>query len=223
MKHIGIFSNSGDVRTAIYAGTLEHPYVAMVSGALVYDSIDVLHGAWVEDSAGNIYSGGIAGPDNYHFDFYKPTGATWTMYYEGQVVTAATYYMEKIYICDGAPDIAEVVREYGYPVEDINTGTGGDAWADSAVNITIDWDMDTMGVNVSTKGENCNDFNPCREYEEGTQEKCSCEGHYWYNDTCNDEPAPEPSCEDQGLCDDGEGNCVECEPDPEEEGEPEEE
>ena len=95
---------------------------------------------------------------------------------------------------------------------------------------------------------------PCAEYEEGTQEKCECEGRYWWGDECHDEPEPEPdpdtcenweqegyesweacrcenygdncpeepSCEDQGLCDDGEGNCVECEPDPEEEGEPEE-
>ena len=62
-------------------------------------------------------------------------------------------------------------------------------------------------------GDECHDEpeDPCEEYEEGTQEKCDCEGKYWYNDTCNDEPESEPTCEDQGLCDDGEGNCVECE------------
>lgn len=67
-------------------------------------------------------------------------------------------------------------------------------------------------------GDECHDepepepSDPCEEYEEGTQEKCECEGKYWYNDTCNDEPESEPSCEDQGLCDDGEGGCVDCPP-----------
>ena len=56
----------------------------------------------------------------------------------------------------------------------------------------------------------CHECTCEEQYEEGTQELCECQGKYWYNDTCNDEPESEPTCEDQGLCDDGEGNCVEC-------------
>lgn len=89
----------------------------------------------------------------------------------------------------------------------------------------------------------CGDYPNCHEctceetYEEGTQELCECEGKYWYNDTCNDEPEDpcegmeqdiadcearggtwdygycgcnEPTCEEQGLCDDMMGGCVPC-------------
>lgn len=53
MKHFGIFSNSGDVQTALMAGTLENPYVAMVSGALDYNSIIPCYlGEWSDDGEG---------------------------------------------------------------------------------------------------------------------------------------------------------------------------
>ena len=45
-------------------------------------------------------------------------------------------------------------------------------------------------------GENCtmpSDEDPCEEYEEGSQEKCECQGRFWYDDGCHDEPEPEPS------------------------------
>lgn len=31
---------------------------------------------------------------------------------------------------------------------------------------------------------------PCAEYEEGTQERCECEGKYWWDNSCHDEPKP---------------------------------
>ena len=67
------------------------------------------------------------------------------------------------------------------------------------------WDYVNCGCNEPE--------DPCEGYEEGSQEKCECEGRYWYADECHDEPEPEPepTCEEQGLCDDGEGNCYECE------------
>ena len=39
MKHIAIFNNSGDVQTALNEETLLNPYVALVSGALDYNSL----------------------------------------------------------------------------------------------------------------------------------------------------------------------------------------
>ncbi len=38
---------------------------------------------------------------------------------------------------------------------------------------------------------------PCAEYEEGTREKCECEGRFWWDDSCHDDPEPEPDpCEE---------------------------
>ena len=56
MKHIGIFANSGAVQTALNEETLVNPYVALVSGALDYDTLEpeACHlGEWSDDGAGN--------------------------------------------------------------------------------------------------------------------------------------------------------------------------
>lgn len=56
MKHIGIFSNSGDVQTAINEETLVNPYVALVSGALDYDTLEpeACHlGEWIDGGEGS--------------------------------------------------------------------------------------------------------------------------------------------------------------------------
>ena len=45
---------------------------------------------------------------------------------------------------------------------------------------------------------------PCAEYEEGTQERCECEGKYWWDNSCHDEPEPGP-CE--GLTGESLCNC----------------
>ena len=57
MKHIAIFNNSGDVQTALNEETLVNPYVAKVSGALDYNSLQPVGpcylGEWSDDGAGN--------------------------------------------------------------------------------------------------------------------------------------------------------------------------
>jgi len=45
---------------------------------------------------------------------------------------------------------------------------------------------------------------PCSKYEEGTQERCECEGKYWWGGECHDEPEPDP-CE--GLTGESLCNC----------------
>lgn len=40
MRHFGIYANSGDVQTALNEETLVNPYVALVSGALDYDTLE---------------------------------------------------------------------------------------------------------------------------------------------------------------------------------------
>lgn len=44
-------------------------------------------------------------------------------------------------------------------------------------------------------GDDPTDCHECsceEQYEEGSQEKCECEGRYWYADECHDEPEPGP-------------------------------
>ena len=57
MKHIAIFNTSGDVQNALNEETLLNPYVAKVSGALDYNSLQPVGpcylGEWSDDGAGN--------------------------------------------------------------------------------------------------------------------------------------------------------------------------
>ena len=58
---------------------------------------------------------------------------------------------------------------------------------------------------------NCHECS-CQEQFSDPADVCACEGGYFWDGECHDEPepVPEPTCEEQGLCDDGEGNCVDC-------------
>lgn len=197
MKHFGIFNTSGELETAISQSAITEPYVVMVSGDVYYNTVGEtgMTGCWIEDSQGNTYSGTLE--SNYYvFVFYKPTGATWTLYYNGQVVTASSFHAEKTFYCEqdhpGGVDIAEVVQETGYTVEDISIGIG-DSWTDSAVNIQLTFVPSSMEVSCALDGEDCQDYVECAGYEEGTEDKCNCEGRYWWGDECHDEPEPEPS------------------------------
>lgn len=68
-------------------------------------------------------------------------------------------------------------------------------------------------------GDECHDepepVDPCSGYEQDSDEywECQCiqQGGSWEGSECvmPSEPA-EGTCEEQGLCDDGEGNCVDC-------------
>lgn len=57
MKHIAIFNNSGDVQTALNEETLLNPYVAKVSGALDYNSLQpapsCFLGEWSDNGEGH--------------------------------------------------------------------------------------------------------------------------------------------------------------------------
>ena len=226
MKHIAIFENSGERLIALNSGELLNPYVATVSGSVDINSTEPTVVPYIIDSDGNTYYGVLTSTAHtYDFHFQKPSGATWTLYYVGHVVTASTFYLEEHIDCNGEWETVDIIEYTDYPVENIGIGTGEDS---DESYVGVGFTFDTSDMRVGQEGEAITVYycepDPCEDLGgESTQEGCECQGRYWYNDTCNDEPAPEPSCEDQGLCDDGEGNCVECEPDPEEEGEPEEE
>ena len=131
MRHFGIYANSGDVQTALNEETLVNPYVALVSGALDYDTLEQQ----------SCEERGLCGDDP--TDCHECTC-------EEQFSDPAD-----ICVCEGR----------------------------------FFWD-----------GE-CHDepepADPCEEYEEGTQEKCECQGGTWDGENCNfDNPCGDASPEE---------------------------
>jgi hypothetical protein len=210
MKHFGIFNTSGEVETAISQSAITEPYVVMVSGDVFYNSVGAetgMTGCWIEDSQGNIYSG-IPVNNAYSFEYDKPIEETWTLYADGHVVTASSYYMELHEDCEGQWQTVDVVEDNGYPVENIDMGTQSDS-DESYVHIGMSYSSGDSRVEGAITVFYCNP-DPCAEYEEGTEEKCTCEGKYWYGEDCHDEPEPEPS-ESDPCSDYEEGSQEKCE------------
>lgn len=127
MKHIAIFNNSGDVRTALDEQTLLKPYVALVSGSLDYNSVEPTPECYIEDSDGNIYlpTGKTedGGNIDYYFDFQADVDATWTLYHKGNVVTAGSgtiiWYQE----CNGNANSVEQITVNGAQIANIAPST----------------------------------------------------------------------------------------------------
>ena len=118
-KYFGIYANSGDVLTAIEESALTKPYVALVSGVVDYDTVSPAPPAptgntwYIEDSEGNIYQpeavtdNGEGYEDTVWWEFTKSSGATFTVYKNGNVVTAnaGTYWLHTS--CDTCVDDGE--------------------------------------------------------------------------------------------------------------------
>lgn len=85
-KYFGIFNNSGDVQTAINESALTKPYVALVSGALDYNTLE-------PQSANYIGEWFDAGEGSYYFDLldaesFSPNAieiATSELYFNGDL------------------------------------------------------------------------------------------------------------------------------------------
>lgn len=72
MKHIAIFSNSGDVQTALNEETLINPYVALVSGAVDFNELTPAYkGVWsheyVTESGLTVYTFTLNDTDLYNW------------------------------------------------------------------------------------------------------------------------------------------------------------
>lgn len=123
MKHIAIFNNSGDVRTALDEQTLLKPYVALVSGSLDYNSVEPTPECYVEDSDGNIYLPASRTEINqeitYYFSFQADVDATWTLYRNKAVVVATEGGLYWNYICNSSHTQFETISAAGMPIADI--------------------------------------------------------------------------------------------------------
>lgn len=72
MKHIAIFSNSGDVQTALNEETIINPYVALVSGAVDFNELTPAYkGVWSHeydaDSGLTVYTFTLNDTDRYNW------------------------------------------------------------------------------------------------------------------------------------------------------------
>ena len=85
MKYFGIFNNSGDVQTALDESALSKPYVALVDGAVDYNSMSPASpyiGVWSDDGAGT-YTFQILDAES--FGLTDVEIATSELYYNGDL------------------------------------------------------------------------------------------------------------------------------------------
>ena len=197
-------------------------------------------GVCIVDSYGNIYTGTYGervtplGPDDgYLVDFQKLGDATWTLYEDGQVVTADTYWMYFYATCEGDSVGLYEIEDMDYPVEDIDTGTEYDSSTTIAMQVTYfrgqyvyaimlveDCDgywgkkrQECEGVGCwDNEGHECLPCaDPCDEYEPGSEDECICRGGTWTDDGegnyyCDHAPA-NPCDGDPCLCDPNPDEC----------------
>lgn len=89
IEHFGIYANSGDVQTALNEETLVKPYVAKVGDDIDYNTLSI-KGVYVVDSDGNKYQPIYEGGNEWDFRFEMDINASWTLYRDGNVITAET-------------------------------------------------------------------------------------------------------------------------------------
>lgn len=153
MKHIGIFSTSGDVQTAIYNGTLLNPYVAEVSGALDYNTVEpapATMGTWSDDGQG-VYTFQITETGDTYWEQPVKIGVLNDVYMDGNQdspdVMLSFSILDKWHI-ELASNIASS------PVEHDFTDSVSDIWLEegvvtdpneSSASLEVSWDgVDTF-------------------------------------------------------------------------------
>ena len=179
MKYFGIYTNSGDVRTAIENEELAKPYVALVSGALDYNTLSPVNpyiGEWEQDG------------DNYVFVILNDDPAVWPEEFTGPVKIGTTYgYYEgnfvefdiNMYYYEGDSDSGFHIRLEGegvseapeyqfYDEYDENWDSGVAVCEEnSQSNITVDWNCTGKIFTFYSPDETCpatiNTINPIGE------------------------------------------------------------
>lgn len=201
LEHIGIFDSLADEYQALTYGGFKFPFVAKVNGVLDYNGqyftdepvVIVYDSEGSKMISGTTYASGI-----YNFSFQTDTDAGFELYNNYSAVTASTCLIEADADCEGTvTDTERGIDETDY--EMIAVGFDWDGYHDdespATVDINITFNTNDMSVSGIATVYYCAD--PCAEYEEGTQERCECEGRYWYDDECHDEAdcGGDPECE----------------------------
>ena len=212
IKHFGIYTNSGDVQTDLNEETLINPYVAKVSDSLDYNSIQPVEPCYLSE-----WWSDEEVP--YEFDAYDKHDAAWA---NGvQIGTLLNVYF------NGGEEPIDMPIILSY--------LGDDEWGDAIWHMEIqaegesnppthdfdtvygiDWDVDgvmtdpsssTGQVKVTWAYDLTGGFRFYKSEDDAPDLSIDT-----INPECETEPTPEPepTCEEQGLCEDAEGNCYPC-------------
>ena len=204
IKHFGIYTNSGDVQTALNEEILINPYVAKVSGALDYNSIQPVGpcylGEWSDDGAGN-YTFQILDAEATAWENGVIIGQLLGVYFNGEQLNMNVELVSP----HSDPNSWTMTFLAGDPSESPNYEFSEGSSEDWTSDAMTDPDYSNSTISASWDGVDTFVFDACIDYPLSMNT---------INPECETEPTPEPepTCEEQGLCDDGEGNCVECEP-----------
>lgn len=162
------------------------------SGWTVQDYVDpatipVLKMAGQSIQPDNSYQGTYTWVDRAQY-----SGTSFTIEVNGVPITADTWDYSEDYI-DACGESSEISHDTGTTTSVFEVYSG---YIDD-----VSYHTYNNSVSYTSTDDNTSD---------DPQTVCGCQGGCWDGETCQECPQ---SCEDQGLCDDGEGNCVEC-PDP---------
>ena len=160
IKHFGIYANSGDVQTALNEETLVNPYVAKVSGALDYNSIQPVGpcylGEWSDDGEGH-YTFQILDAEATAWDNEVNIGTLLDVYYNGNqtnmyvILQFDGYNWNMSFVpVGGDPSDGET---YSFTEDNPDTWTTSNTMTDpgsSASPITVVWDGEDTFVLEAT-------------------------------------------------------------------------
>ena len=157
MKHIAIFNNSGDVQTALNEETLLNPYVAKVSGALDYNSLQpaCYLGEWSDDGEGH-YTFQINDTGATAWDYPVNIGQLVNVYFNGDQMN-----MDVTLQYDGYSWHMYFVPVGGNPSDGVSYSfiqDNPDTWASDAMTdpdgsaspVSVDWDSEDTFVLEAT-------------------------------------------------------------------------
>ena len=129
MKHFGIYASSGDVQTALNESALTNPYVALVSGALDYNTITPASnyiGEWSDDGQG-VYTFQILDAESFTLGDIEI--ATSELYFNGDL-TNMLFFLNAYDVNDGLGFKMCIYPEGGDSSDGVeNEFTGADSWA----------------------------------------------------------------------------------------------
>lgn len=185
-------------------------YVGDTQVEKIYLGADVVYSAntiplypFILDSDNNTYSGTpLSTQGVYVFEYQIPYGASWTLYFNGQVVTASSVILELHIDCNGDwYNTGEGIDDTNYPMRDIELGYDK-ASDEDYVGVGVTLNTNTMSIDdaavtvyscepeptCADQGE-CGDYpdcHPCEDPCNGDPEcECNEQGGTWDGENCN--------------------------------------
>lgn len=193
MKHIDKIYSFDEIKGKIKDGDLSPNFLVKTEDDEKIHFSNALGYYIVDENSGqryNMYENGDVDMDGkpvLEADFSSPNGFHFSMYKNGELVTTEIDCNAQIFSPEGTVIIDE-------------------SFTANTDDFELYWEYDN---DVSWEVE----YYPGEDrlsviggFEMTDEEYCEWRGGFWDGYECH-----LPSCEDQGLCDDGEGNCVECE------------